>query len=220
MDITTNWKEVLESLAGHPGLWRYQTFINTEKEKFEGISRIFPPDENIFRCFNYFNQEDTKVVIIGQDPYHGFEQANGLAFSVNEDVKKPPSLKNIEKELGHAADIESWAKQGVLMLNAALTVRERSPESHMKYWLPITSSIILHISENCKNVVFVAWGGFALNLLESNVDTSKHTLIVSSHPSLLGAYKPLKTYPGFIGSDVFNKVNASLTENDLPVIVW
>ena len=217
--ITTNWVNIWDKMGGHPGMWRYGHFIQAERDKFEGLVQIFPPSKDVFRCFNYFNCEDTRVVILGQDPYHGASQANGLAFAVNRDVKKPPSLKNIEKELGKEADIESWAKQGVLMLNASLTVREKTPGSYMKFWEPYTASIIEHLNTFGQDIVFVAWGAFALKQLE-NVNTEKHTLLVSSHPSPLGANRSLRNYPAFIGSDVFNKINSALTDKGIPAIVW
>ena len=217
--IKTNWKGVLEELSGHPGMWRYELFIKQEREKYKDIAKIFPPDDKIFRCFNYFNWEDTKVVILGQDPYHGEGQANGLAFSVDSHIKIPPSLRNIEKVLGKPSDIEGWAKQGVLMLNAALTVREKSPESYLKFWLPYTHDIIAYLNKNSKNIVFVAWGAFALDLLKS-IDTSKHTLLVSSHPSPLSANKCLKHYSSFMLSDVFININKILIEKLRDPIVW
>ena len=118
--------------------------VNNDKEKFDGVLEIYPKPEDIFRCFKYFTIEKTRVVIVGQDPYHGPSQANGLAFAVNKGVKKPPSLKNIEKELDKEVDIEDWAKQGVLMMNSALTVRQASPadKTHMKLWRPFTEEII------------------------------------------------------------------------------
>tara|TARA_B100001094_G_scaffold142353_1_gene137938 strand:+ start:472 stop:1116 length:645 start_codon:yes stop_codon:yes gene_type:complete len=207
--ITTDWREILENISGYPGIWRYECFIKTERDKYSGLLNIYPEDNNVFRCFNYFNWRETKVIILGQDPYHGDGQANGLAFSVDKNISKPPSLKNIEKELGKEADIESWAKQGVLMLNVALTVIEKKPESHMKFWKPYTLDIINYINSNLSGVVFVAWGGFALKQLEY-IDKTKHTLLVSSHPSPLGAHKRLKEYPAFIGSNIFNKINENL----------
>ena len=117
--------------------------VNEDKEKFDGMLEIYPK-RIYFVVFKYFNIQNTRVVIVGQDPYHGPGQANGLAFAVNEGVKKPPSLKNIEKEMGKEVNIEEWAKQGVLMMNSALTVRQASPadKTHMKLWRPFTEEII------------------------------------------------------------------------------
>jgi uracil-DNA glycosylase len=187
---------------------KIQTFVNNEREKFSGVLEIYPKTENIFRCFSYFSIENVNVVIIGQDPYHGVDQANGLAFAVNEGIKKPPSLKNIEKELSKEVDIEKWAKQGVLMMNSALTVRQSSPgdKTHMKFWRPFTEKIIKKINDECEGVVFVAWGAFAMDFLR-NIDMSRHHLVVTSHPSPLSANKKLKQYPAFIGSRVFETIN-------------
>ena len=208
-DIITDWREIIENIAGYPGMWRYELFIKLEREKYDGLLKIFPEDNKVFRCFNYFNWRETKVVILGQDPYHGEGQANGLAFAVDPDIKRPPSLKNIDKELGKEANIEEWAKQGVLMLNTALTVREKTPGSYMNFWIGYTSDIIEYLNKNLDNVIFVAWGNFAFKQLE-NINQTKHKLFVSSHPSPLGAYKPLREYPAFIGSNIFNKINDNL----------
>jgi uracil-DNA glycosylase len=191
--------------------------VNNEREKFKDVAEIYPPEKDIFRCFSYFDVKDTRVVIIGQDPYHGPNQACGLAFAVNDGIKKPPSLKNIEKELGKEINIESWAEQGVLMLNTSLTVRQSSPgdKVHVNIWKEFTKSIINHINSTCDGVVFVAWGAFAVDFLK-DVNTEKHHLCITSHPSPLGAYKKLKEYPAFIGSKVFEQINEKLKTK----IIW
>ena len=182
--------------------------VKYEKDKFAGVAEIYPQEKDIFRCFSYFEVEETNVVIIGQDPYHGPRQACGLAFAVNGGVKKPPSLKNIEKELSKEVDIEGWAKQGVLMLNTSLTVRQGSPgdKVHVNIWKEFTQKIVKHINDKCENVVFVAWGAFALCFLK-DINTNKHHMYITSHPSPLSAYKQLKEYPAFIGSKVFEQIN-------------
>lgn len=187
--------------------------VNEDKKNFDGILEIYPKTEDIFRCFKYFTIENTRVVIVGQDPYHGPGQANGLAFAVNEGVKKPPSLKNIEKEIGKQVNIEEWAKQGVLMINSALSVRQSSPadKTHMKLWRPFTEEIIKKINDECEGVVFVAWGAFAMDFLK-NIDMSRHHFVVTSHPSPLSANKKLKQYPAFIGSRVFETINEKSKE--------
>ena len=212
--ITTNWKEVVKKYAikdTKPIL----NIIQEEREKFNQLATVFPSPDNIFRCFNYFNVEDTRVVIIGQDPYHGKSQANGLCFSVNKNVKTPPSLRNIYKLLNKESDLTTWPQQGILMLNSALTVLEKNPSSHMKYWIKFTKNIIEYINNNTTNVIFVAWGSFALNLLE-NIDKEKHHVLVSSHPSPLSCNRPLNVYLPFIKSDIFTKINNLL---ETP-IVW
>ena len=173
----------------------------------------FPSPENIFRCFNYFNIEDTKVVILGQDPYHGDNQATGLCFGVSEGVRAPPSLKNIQKELLHdvgiilkSLSLEGWAKQGILLLNSALTVRKKNPSSHMTVWLPFTKYIIDHLNKTQKSIVFVAWGAFAYDKLK-DMNIKKHELIVSSHPSPFSVSRPMKSFPSFRHSRPFTQIN-------------
>jgi uracil-DNA glycosylase len=181
---------------------------------------IYPKNESIFRCFNYFDLNETKVVILGQDPYHGPNQATGLCFGVNNNCKPiPPSLKNIAKELKSDLNIdlsdwtlENWAKQGVLLLNSALTVTQGKPGSHMKIWSNFTKSIIDFLNKQEKSIIFVAWGAFAHNKLQ-NID-KKHKLIVSSHPSPLSVYKKYKNFPPFSGSKPFSKINEILKEEN------
>ena len=213
--ISAKWRKILKSEFSKEYFKNLNKFLIEEDKKYN----LFPEKEKIFAAINKTEFDKVKIIILGQDPYHGVSQANGLAFAVNPDVKKPPSLKNIEKELGKEADIESWAKQGVLMLNAALTVREKTPESHMKFWEPYTASIIEYLNTFGQDIIFVAWGAFALKQLE-NVNTEKHGVLVSAHPSPLGANRGLRNYPAFIGSDVFNKINSALTDKGIPAIVW
>ena len=181
-------------------------------KKYQELLPIYPPCNKIFHCFSYFDPEKTRVVIIGQDPYHGREQATGLCFGVKEGIRIPPSLRNIMKKLkeefGNSStksSLESWAQQGVLMLNASLTVRQKSPASHMKIWLSFTKDIIKHLSKNYKNIVFVAWGAFAHGIL--NDIGENHHLIVSSHPSPLSVSRKYKSYPSFKVSTPFTKIN-------------
>lgn len=210
LKIPTDWKELC---------YTYRDSIldisPTLKDK-----QIYPSLENIFRCFHYFNINETRVVILGQDPYHGPNQATGLCFDIDKKQKKiPPSLRNIYKVLGKNADLETWAKQGVLMLNASLTVYEKLPNSHVKSWFYFTKNIINFINKYCENIVFVAWGAFALNTFQ-DIDTNKHKLLVCSHPSPLSCNRTLhKIYPSFMLSDIFNKINCSL-ENDANKIIW
>ena len=207
--INTDWKEVL-TLSN----------LLPEKDYKNQIENylIYPKPEHIFRCFTYFDVKYTKVVILGQDPYHGKEQAIGLCFGVN-NTKIPPSLKNIKNELNNDLDVdlvdyslEKWAKQGVLLLNSALSVRDKTPASNMKMWVKFTEYIIDYVNKNCDNVVFVAWGAFAYKKLQ-NIDKAKHQLIVSSHPSPLSNYKTFGEFPSFKNSKPFSKINDSLTES-------
>ena len=216
--IPTDWKQVI---SNYPNLKDIETFLKRERTLFSyGPIPLptFPEPENIFRCFHYRNIANTKVVILGQDPYHGPGQATGLCFGVNKDVKPPPSLKNIMKEIKKDCDgelnditLEKWAKQGILLMNAALTVRKKSPASHMKIWLPFTKYIINYLNKNCNGIVFIAWGAFAYDKL-INIDISKHRLLVSSHPSPLSAYRTFGAAPAFIGSNPFSKINKYLDE--------
>ena len=203
--LIENWKKV------NPDKWDK---LNKNYEK--GLE-TFPPKDSIFRCFNYFEPEDTRVVILGQDPYHGNGQAIGLCFGVHQDCKCPPSLRNINKELINdigksiedRRDLVHWAEQGILMLNASLTVLEKCPGSHMKLWKDFTKYIMEYISEHCERVVFIAWGAFAHNKME-NIDIEKHELIVSSHPSPLSFKRSYKNYPSFNNSRPFSTINKYL----------
>ena len=183
---------------------------------------IYPPKKQIFNAFRYFSLDQTKVVILGQDPYHGQDQAHGLSFSVNNGVKLPPSLKNIFKEL-HSdmgitppihGNLESWAKQGVLLLNSTLTVQSKTPNSHQKYgWGTFTDAVISKVSKENKRVVFILWGAFA-QAKAILIDQCKHLILQSSHPS------PFSAHRGFLGSRPFSKSNEYLKSNGFESINW
>ena len=183
---------------------------------------IFPKREELFSALNLTPLEKVKVVILGQDPYHGEGQAHGLSFSVNKGVKIPPSLRNIYKELNEDLGVEvpehgfleEWAKEGVLLLNNCLSVRKAQAGSHQKKgWEKFTAKIIEVINEQCENVVFILWGSPAQKK-GKNIDESKHLVLKSVHPS------PLSSYRGFFGSKPFSKANAYLIENDLKPVSW
>lgn len=187
---------------------------------------VYPSDDKIFKCFEYFNMNDTKIVILGQDPYHGKNQATGLAFGIDNSCPKQPSLKNIEKELFEDLGIkltdqtlEKWAKQNILLLNSSLSVVQGKPGSDMTLWSNFTNKIINYIDNNCENVIFVAWGAFAHNKLK-NINLNKHHIIISSHPSPLSCYKKYKEYSSFLGSKPFSKINKILIENNKQIINW
>lgn len=189
---------------------------------------IYPPNDQWFNAFLYTPFNDIKVVVVGQDPYHGAEQAHGLSFSVPDGVKIPPSLRNIYKELyrdlgmaiSGSGNLEAWAKQGVLLLNASLTVRATEANSHSKQgWLRFTNSCIQHINEHKQGVVFLAWGRFAHGVC-SVVDLSKHCVIKTSHPSPLGASKTGKDFAAFMGSSCFSLANDYLKQQGTGVIDW
>ncbi len=185
---------------------------------------IYPKTENIFKCFEYFESNETKVLILGQDPYHGPNQATGLCFGINENITIPPSLKNIIKELKNDLNInltnnslENWAQQNILMLNASLTVIEKKPNSQATLWSNFTDFIIEELNKNEEPIIFVAWGAFAHNKLK-NIDTSKHYLIVLSHPSPLSVYKKYKIFPAFQNSKPFSQINEILQKNKKTLI--
>lgn len=191
---------------------RIMSIIEQEREKFKGILEIFPQNETIFKAFDLCPFDSVKVVIIGQDPYHGPGQANGLCFSVNEDIKPPPSLLNIIKEykndIGTEPDLKLLAKCGVLLLNSTLTVVQGKPNSHKDIgWQEYTDSIIKYISDNKSNVVFMLWGNYAKSKSKM-IDDTKHTILSATHPSPLGANKG-----GWFGTKHFSKANAILNEN-------
>ena len=183
---------------------------------------IFPKYEHIFRAFNLVEPKKIKVVIIGQDPYHGLNQANGLAFSVSSECKIPPSLRNIFKELiddigcdnPKNGVLDIWAEQGVLLMNTILSVEESKPHSHKNIrWEEFTDAIISKLSLDFNNIVFILWGGES-HKKEKLVDTSKHLILKASHPS------PLSSYRGFFGSKPFSKTNEYLKSHNKSEIDW
>ena len=184
----------------------------------------YPQEKDIFAAFNACSFEDLKVVIIGQDPYHGKGQANGLCFSVHDGIKHPPSLVNIFKELNSdiqkkipiSGNLSGWAKQGVLLLNATLSVREGEPGSHQKHgWEQFTDTVIAQISEQKKDVVFLLWGGYAKKK-GKKIDGNKHVILETGHPS------PLSANRGYwFGNNHFSQTNLALKNaNRLPLIIW
>ncbi|MGP1500375.1 MAG: uracil-DNA glycosylase [Bergeyella cardium] len=211
------WKEILAPIKTtdyFSNLWK-----SVKQEYASG--KCFPPKEQIFRAIELTPFEDIQVVIIGQDPYHNDFQANGLCFSVSDKVPAPPSLKNIFKELEDdlgikktSNELDSWARQGVLLLNATLTVRAHSPNSHQALgWERFTDFIIQQISAQKEGVVFVLWGAFAQKK-EAYIDTAKHFVIKSAHPS------PFSVHRGFFGSRPFSKINEYLKSKNKKEISW
>lgn len=212
-----NWNDVLAPIKStdyFTNLW--------DKVKIEyTTTKCFPPKNQIFRALELTPFEDVQVVIIGQDPYHNDFQANGLCFSVSDEVKAPPSLKNIFAELKEdlnidrkSNELDDWANQGILMLNASLTVKAHEPNSHKNLgWETFTDFIIKELSTKKENVVFVLWGAFAQKK-ETLIDTEKHFIIKSAHPS------PFSVYRGFYGSKPFSKINAYLKSIGKKEIIW
>lgn len=183
-------------------------------------NNIYPPIEKVFTAFNLCEPKDIKVVIIGQDPYHKKGQAMGLSFCVDKDIASPPSLKNIYKELksenytvSDDANLLKWAKQGVFMINSALTVAESKAGSHSKMWERFTHRLITYINHNLKNIVFILWGNHAKKFSKI-INTNKHSIVEGVHPS------PLSAHGGFFGSKPFSKVNEKLQKYDKEIIDW
>ncbi len=200
----------------------YLFLLEKKIEEAYASSICFPPKEKIFEAFRLCCPKDVKVVILGQDPYHGAGEAHGLAFSVRQGIKTPPSLRNIFKELEsefgidlmRTTDLTSWAEQGVLLLNSVLTVEKDKAGSHSKWgWEEFTNAVISFISKENEPVVFVLWGDYARKK-KNLIDLSKHTVIESAHPS------PLSSYRGFFGSKPFSKVNEQLSAFGLAPISW
>ena len=217
--MTNNkWDEILNEEYHKDYFKNIVAFVNkVYKEKV-----IFPPKNRILSALNITDYDKVKVVILGQDPYHGIGEANGLAFSVNDGVKIPPSLKNIYKELyddlkvpiPNTGNLESWANEGVLLLNSVLTVEKDKPASHKNIgWENFTDSIIKKINEKEEPVVFILWGNFAKSK-KSLITNPKHLIIESSHPS------PFSVNYGFFGSRPFSKTNKFLKENGIKEIDW
>jgi len=216
--IAPSWKEKLNGEFGKPYFLQLTEFVRNEY----ATQTVFPPAREIFRAFDSCDFDQVKVVIIGQDPYHGPGQANGLCFSVRPDIKMPPSLVNIFKEiqadLGKPfpanGDLERWAKQGVLLLNATLTVRASSAGSHQnKGWESFTDAVIRGISDNRSNIVFLLWGAYAQKKGEI-IDRSRHLVLASPHPS------PFSANNGFFGNKHFSKTNDYLKSKQITPIDW
>ena len=201
---------------------KYFKFIIEELENCAEENILCPSPKNIFKAFKKTSFSNLKVVIVGQDPYHGRGQANGLSFAVSNDQITPPSLKNIFNEIENdlkkrpntKKNLESWADQGVLMLNSSLSVKSGKPNSHQDLgWNKFTDKILKHISENKNNVVFFLWGNFAKQKQEL-IDRNKHLILSSSHPS------PLSSFISFDGCKHFSKSNKYLKQNNLNEINW
>ncbi len=216
--IDPSWKEVLSEEFDKPYMVELKKFLLLEKQRY----RIFPPGNKIFNAYNTTPFDKVKVVILGQDPYHGINQAHGLAFSVLDGVPYPPSLQNIFKELvddigceyPKTSNLTPWAKQGVFLLNAVLTVRQGEANSHReKGWERFTDATIKAISDKKDHVVFILWGRPA-QAKEKLIDTTKHCIIKSPHPS------PLSAYRGFFGSRPFSRTNECLKRFGKSSIKW
>ncbi len=218
VQIEESWKQLLSAEFEADYFKTLKDFIVEEKKKYT----IYPPGKYIFSAFDKTPVAKVKVVILGQDPYHGEGQAHGLCFSVQKGVKPPPSLVNIFKELQsdlqiaipNNGNLEKWAEQGVFLLNATLTVRANNPRSHFgKGWEKFTDVAIKKLSESRTNLVFMLWGNDA-RLKEKLINPSKHLILKTVHPS------PFSVYNGFFGCKHFSKANQYLTEKGLEPIDW
>lgn len=219
MKTESNWDEILKDIFEMPFYKKLEHFLNTE---LANNQIIYPPFNQIFAAFKFTSLKDTKVIILGQDPYHGEGQAHGLAFSVNKNQKIPPSLKNIYKELTHDmgikpplhGNLEKWANNGVLLLNATLSVRANEAASHQrKGWEEFTDYIIKKISDLQNNCVFILWGNYAKSK-SVLIDRHKHLVLEAAHPS------PLSAHNGFFGCKHFSKCNTFLVDKGLTPIDW
>ena len=218
--LNSSWQTILASEIQKPYFNDLMSAVANEYK----VNCCFPPKELLFSAFDYCSFDDLKVVIIGQDPYHGEGEANGLCFSVNENIKIPPSLRNIFRELNSDLDslflptsgnLERWAKQGVLLLNATLTVQKDKPNSHKHLnWGNFSDAVIQEISDKKSNVVFLLWGNFA-HKKGLKIDRTKHLVLESGHPS------PMSANQGkWFGNKHFSKTNDYLKSKGIQEIIW
>lgn len=218
INIEESWKQILADEFDSEYFANLKAFLLEEKKKYQ----IYPAGNKIFSAFDLTPFDNVKVVILGQDPYHGAGQAHGLCFSVQDGIKQPPSLINIFKEIesdtgikmSDSGNLENWAKQGVLLLNATLTVRANQAGSHQnKGWEIFTDAVIRKISEKKQDIVFILWGSYA-QAKTKIIDNSKHFILKAVHPS------PLSVYRGFFGSKHFSKTNEFLISKGKTPIDW
>ncbi len=216
--IEQSWKDLLQEEFNKP---YFEDLTNFVREEYKS-KKVFPPPKDIFKAFNLCPLDKVKVVILGQDPYHGPGQAHGLCFSVNKDIPTPPSLANIYKEIvsdigkpiPHHGNLEHWAEQGVFLLNATLSVIAHMAGSHQKKgWETFTDEVIRLISEKKEHVVFMLWGAYAGDKAWM-IDEKKHLILKAPHPS------PLSAHRGFFGCRHFSRANEYLKAHDLNAIEW
>ena len=216
--LPASWQPILANEIAKPYYQQLQEFVAAERAQHT----VFPPEQDVFNALKYTPYERVSVLLLGQDPYHDDNQAHGLCFSVRPGIAPPPSLVNIYKELKSDVGFRipnngylvHWAEQGILMLNAVLTVRAHEPNSHKnKGWEKFTDAVIRHVSAKADRVVFVLWGGYAQKKLQL-IDAERHVVIQSAHPS------PLSARNGFFGSRPFSRINAALGAAGKPEIDW
>lgn len=220
VNIESSWKNILKNEFKKEYFLSLTQFIKAEKAAGK---KIFPAGKNIFKAFEKTPFQNVKVVLLGQDPYHGEGQAHGLSFSVPDGTRLPPSLQNIFKELKNdlgisvpsgKSDLSKWAEQGVLLLNSSLTVRQAEAGSHAIYgWSEFTDTVIYELSKNSENIVFILWGKFARQK-QHLIDETKHLVLNAAHPS------PLSAHAGFFGCKHFSKTNEYLIKNNKTPIDW
>ncbi|MBD2566670.1 uracil-DNA glycosylase [Anabaena lutea] len=218
IQLPSSWQAVLAEEFHKPYFGKLQDFLAEDRLSYT----IYPPEENVFSAFDLTPYEQVNVLLLGQDPYHDQNQAHGLCFSVKPGIKPPPSLMNIFKELKADVGLDipthgylvQWAKQGILMLNTVLTVRAHTPNSHKNQgWEIFTDAVISKVNQKKDPVVFVLWGGYAQKKLKL-IDTNRHKVIQSAHPS------PLSARNGFFGSKPFSAINSALVAWGKPEIDW
>ncbi|HUF98115.1 MAG TPA: uracil-DNA glycosylase [Ilumatobacter sp.] len=216
--MATDWNPILRGQFDQLYWVDLQAFVASERQQ----TTVYPPHDDVFAALHLTSYADTRVMILGQDPYHGEGQAHGLCFSVRPGVRVPPSLMNIHKELRDDVgvvppkhgNLEAWAHQGVLLLNATLTVRAGVAGSHQgKGWETFTDEVIRAVSDKSDHVVFVLWGAYARRKKQI-IDSARHTIVESAHPS------PLSAHNGFFGSKPFSAANAALAAHQQPTIDW
>ena len=226
IETHSSWNKFFNNEFKKEYIGELEEFLKQEIEKFGEIREIYPPREQVFNAFNNCHFDKLKVVIIGQDPYINPGEAMGLSFSVPKGKKIPPSLKNIYLELykdkevefsclPKSGDLSSWAEQGILLLNASLTVRQSKSNSHYKYWQELTDNLIKFISNEKENVIFVLWGNFAKQKKQLINTINKHHILESAHPSPLSASRG-----GWFGNNHFSKINNILKNNNKEIINW
>ncbi|MDP3278842.1 MAG: uracil-DNA glycosylase [Deltaproteobacteria bacterium] len=216
--LPDDWQKILGAELDKPYFRALETFVSEEREK----TQVFPPESEVFSAFEHTPFEQVRVLLLGQDPYHDDDQAHGLCFSVKPGIRKPPSLHNMLTELESDLAIPKaktgylvpWAKQGMLMINAVLTVQAHKPNSHKdKGWETFTDAVISAVNSKSDPVLFVLWGGYAKKKSKL-IDKKKHTILESAHPS------PLSAHAGFFGSKPYSKINAFLEKTGRAPIDW
>ncbi|WP_434386487.1 uracil-DNA glycosylase [Melittangium boletus] len=216
--LSAGWRRVLQDALANPAFTRLQAYVEQERRRHT----VYPPEEDLFSAFRLTPYEQVKVLVLGQDPYHGAGQAHGLAFSVRPGVRPPPSLVNMFKELHddlglpvpRDGSLVPWAERGVLLLNAVLTVREATPNSHAgQGWEAFTDAVIRAVSDKPEPVVFVLWGAYAQKK-QKLIDPRRHVVLAGPHPS------PLSASRGFFGSKPFSRANAELQKRGQAPVDW